>query len=87
MRPGAERMVGAHADVGHSNALGQVCWVDPHHAQGPALSFRRGDLVGSCVWAETGEGSGCRDSKEEGEIGERFHVGVGSGDDLIEWCS
>lgn len=75
-------MVGAHADVGHRNALGQLCWVDPHHAQGPALSFRRGDLVGGCVWAESGEGSGYRNAKEDGEVGEGFHVGVGSGDGL-----
>jgi hypothetical protein len=69
-------MVGAHADVGHSNALGQLCWVDPHHAQGPALGFRRGDLIRGCVWAESGEGGGCGDAEEEGEVGERFHVGV-----------
>lgn len=75
-------MVGAHADVTHCDALRQLCWVDPHHAQGSALSFRRGDLIGGCVWAEGGEGGGCGDAEEEGEVGEGFHVGAGSGDDL-----
>lgn len=77
-------MVGAHADVGHRNALGQFCWVDPHHSKGPALGFRRGDLVGGCIWAESGEGGGCGDAEKEGEVDEGLHGGVGSGDDLIE---
>lgn len=56
MRPRAEGMVRAQADVVYGNALWQLCWIDPHHAQGPALLFGSGDSLGGCVWAESGEG-------------------------------
>lgn len=68
-------MPGAQADVGCRNPLGHGFRVDPQHAHGPAQGFGRGDLVGGCVWTETGEGSR-RDAEEEGDVGEGSHVAV-----------